>query len=419
MNEKAVHRNPIALICEEPYRLFFPFGILIGILGVGHWWFYAAGWSPSYSGLFHSLIQMQGYMACFIIGFLMTAMPRFSSTPHATGKEILTVFLSMTALVGFLFARLWVLAEVSFIVLLLAFARFAVVRIARRDKNSQPPCEFVWIPIALLHGIVGAAVLILFQLGLIPAWFGDIGEDMTTQGFVLAIVAGVGGFMAPRLMGLYEAPKVEACGCCAVKKAKEEKRRRTFFHLALGGLLFLGFWFETESMERVSHGLRALVVTGVFFLTRSLPRFPRSRAFFSKLIWVSLWMIVLGLWLTAFFPAYEKTMLHFTFLGGFSLMTFAVATMVVLTHAGEAGRLQRPLFILRFTALGIVVALSFRIVAGFIPALFFQLLGFAAVSWILIGAGWLCFIAPKLLKAQKAGEFERQHEEMKRRVQVG
>jgi len=419
MNKKAGSAQEIvALVCQEPYRIFFPLGILIGILGVGHWGFYAAGWIPAYSGLFHSLMQMHGYMACFILGFLMTAMPRFSSTPHATGKELVSVLLLMLALVGFLFAQLWILAETTFMVLLLAFTRFAVVRIAKRNSKQGPPSEFVWIPIAILHGLVGNLILILFQSGFIPAWFGDIGEDMATQGFVLAIVSGIGGFMAPRLMGLFQPPPVEACDCCAVKKANEEKKRRTLVHLALGGLLFLSFWFETEAFERLSHGLRALAVTGVFLWTRSLPRFPRSNAFYAKLIWISLWMTALGLWLTAFFPAYEKTTLHFTFLGGFSLMTFAVATMVVLTHAGEAGRLQKPIFALQVVALGMIAALVLRIAAAFMPDLFFLLLGTAALIWIFSGISWLWFIAPRLLKSQEAGEFERQHEEMKQRIQT-
>jgi uncharacterized protein involved in response to NO len=358
-------------------------------------------------------------MACFIFGFLMTAMPRFSSTPHATGRELLAVFLLISAIVGFLWAQLWILAEISFILLLLNFVRFAVVRFSKRGQGEKhlPPSEFIWIPIAVLHGIVGSLVLILFQSGLIPGWFGDIGEDMATQGFVLAIVSGIGSFMAPRLMGLYEGPKLGET--CTPEQLIQAKKRQVWIHFILGALLFLSFLFETETMERISHSLRALVVTGVFFFTRSLPRFPRSRAFFSRLIWVSLWMVLIGLWLTAFFPAYEKTTLHFTFLGGFSLMAFAVATMVVLSHAGEAGRLQKPLFILKLIAFGIVGALGFRIAAVFVPDLFFLFLAVASIFWILIGVSWLCFIAPVIFKASDPETFERQHEEMKQRLQVG
>jgi uncharacterized protein involved in response to NO len=419
MNKKARSAQEIiALICQEPYRLFFPLGVLIGVFGVGHWWFYAAGWSPSYSGISHALIQIQGYMTCFIFGFLMTAMPRFSSTPHATGKEVLVISLLICSVTGLLTARFWIAAEISYICLLAAFARFALVRILKRDKKSSPPVEFVWIPIALLHGIIGASIFILFLFGVIPAWFRDIGEDMVTQGFVLAIVAGVGGFLAPRLMGLFQAPKVQGSDCCSIKKANEEKKRRVLVHLALGMLLFLSFWLETETMEYVSHGLRALVVTGVFFLTRSLPRFPRSQSFFSRLLWVSLWMVVLGLWLTVFFPAYEKTTLHVTFLGGFNLMTFAVATMVVLSHGGEAERLQRPLFIFQLIALGIALALTFRVAAVFYPEVYFKLLAIAAIAWIFMGVSWLCFAAPRLIKIPEIGAFERQHEEMKQRIQA-
>ena len=145
----------VSIVCDEPYRLFFPLGILIGFIGAGHWLFYTVGWSSSYSGLFHSLIQTQGYMICFVIGFLMTAMPRLSSTAHASIREVGSAFLLICAIVGFLAVHLWIWAELGFIALLLAFVRFAFVRISRRNPSHVPPVEFVWIPIAILHGLVG------------------------------------------------------------------------------------------------------------------------------------------------------------------------------------------------------------------------------------------------------------------------
>src|SRR3990172_8047764 len=83
------------LFSREPYRLFFPLGILIGMFGVSHWLFFALGWTQSYSNVFHASIQMQGYMSCFIIGFLLTAMPRFASAPSASKQELFS-FLVLT-----------------------------------------------------------------------------------------------------------------------------------------------------------------------------------------------------------------------------------------------------------------------------------------------------------------------------------
>lgn len=73
MNKKSVIRR----IAEEPYRIFFPLAILGGMIGVTHWLFYAMDWIPHYSMLFHSSVQIQAYMGSFVLGFLLTALPRF------------------------------------------------------------------------------------------------------------------------------------------------------------------------------------------------------------------------------------------------------------------------------------------------------------------------------------------------------
>ncbi|MBI4394693.1 MAG: NnrS family protein, partial [Candidatus Omnitrophica bacterium] len=302
---------------------------------------------------------------------------------------------------------------------LLSLARFIFVRvekIKRADGSSKtsPPIEFVWIPIAILHGIVGSFILVLYQIKVTPVWMGDIGEDMAFQGFILAIVSGVGGFLAPRLMGRFE--MVKPSEVCAIEEVVRRKKNNFRIHLALGLLFFLSFWLDVPGWEIWAHSLRALIVTTALVWSRALPLPPRTPDLFVKLVWISMWMVVFGLWLTAFFPAQTKGMLHFTFIGGLSLMTFAIATMVTLSHGGESAALRRPLWILRITLVGVILSLVFRVAAGYYPNHFFALLGVAASLWILVGMSWLCFVLPRILRIPEAGEFERQHEEMKERV---
>ncbi|MBI3999485.1 MAG: NnrS family protein [Candidatus Omnitrophica bacterium] len=409
----------IQLFCSEPYRLFFPLGVLIGTVGAGHWLIYWRGWISSYSGFFHASIQMEGYMACFVLGFLTTAIPRFSNTPHASLAELLAFFLLTCGILFFLFQYLWVPAELCFIAWLLSLARFIFVRIKKRRQNAaaskiSPPLEFIWIPIAIFHGLLGSIILILYQLKLAPIWMGDIGEDMAFQGFILSIVAGVGGFLAPRLMGRFEV--IKPTEVCAMEEVARKKKRNLLVHLTLALLFFLSFWLDTPGHQIWANCLRALIITVVLIWTRALPLPPRTTDFFVKLLWISIWMVPLGLWMIAFFPAHEKGLLHFTFIGGFSLMTFAIATMVVLSHGGESAALRRPLPVLWMVLAGVIFTLGFRIAAGFYPNLFFPYLGIAASVWILTGISWLCFITPRIFRVAFEGSFEHTHEEMKRRV---
>ena len=73
---------------HEPFRIFFPLGILCGLVGVSHWLWYYAGLTETYSCQYHGLFQIQGFETGFAAGFLMTALPRFLEVPGARPWEV-------------------------------------------------------------------------------------------------------------------------------------------------------------------------------------------------------------------------------------------------------------------------------------------------------------------------------------------
>jgi len=408
--------NSANAVLEEPYRLLFPLGILMGMIGVGHWLAYAAGWTQSCSAFYHSSVQMQAYMSCFVFGFLLTAMPRFASAPHATLGE-LSVFTGLIlAIPVFLGWGLWQVSEVCFIGLLLSLARFAVKRIKSRESSAggQPPLEFIWIPVAILHGLVGMGLLIAGQAKVLPAWAYSVGKPMEEQGFLLAIVLGVGGFLAPRLMGRHQV--IQSAELENEREIRRIRINKITFHAVAGILLFLSFWLEGLGIKSAAYWLRALLVTAILVWNRTLPLPPKVPDLFVKLVWVSFGMVALGHWGIAFFPQYRTAMLHLVLISGFSLMTFSVATMVTLSHAGEAAKLRQPLFILKVIGLGMAVTAAARVSAVFFPGNYFPILGFAAAVWLSAGIAWLCFVTPKIVKIPAADEFEKMHQEAKQRI---
>src|ERR1043165_8519631 len=64
----------------DPYRLFFPLGILVGLAGVAIWPLNYFGILTGYWGMSHAYVQADGFLFCFIAGFLLTALPRFTNT---------------------------------------------------------------------------------------------------------------------------------------------------------------------------------------------------------------------------------------------------------------------------------------------------------------------------------------------------
>lgn len=414
----AMTQNFVTRFSEEPYRIFFPLGILFGSVGAGHWAAYSFGWVESYSGFFHASIQTQGYISCFITGFLLTAMPRFSSTSPCSTVELFGFLLVTFGILVFLSLGLPLVSELCFMGWLVSLALFAYRRVGSRkgkkDPSLQPPVEFVWIPMAILHGLIGSVLILGSQTELFPAWALAVGRPMVEQGFLLAVVVGVGGFLAPRLMGRFQV--IPSSHLASPEKGVRERQRRAGIHLLAGALLFVSFWLEGLGWKAAAYGLRACVVTGELLWTCSFLAPPRVPGFFAKLLWLSLWMILLGYWGVVIFPAYRVSLLHFVFLGGFSLMTFAVATVVTLSHSGEAPRLQGRLPVLWGVAAGLAVALVLRVLSSFSPELYFTLVGTAALSWLVAGGTWIFFAFPRFFKFPDPEEFKRFHEEAKRQV---
>src|SRR6185503_13894274 len=64
---------------REPFRIFFPAGVLAGIVGVALWPLHFANVLELYPGIGHARIMAYGLFGAFIFGFLGTAMPRMLS----------------------------------------------------------------------------------------------------------------------------------------------------------------------------------------------------------------------------------------------------------------------------------------------------------------------------------------------------
>lgn len=387
-------------ICEEPYRLFFPLAVLAGITGVSHWLFYALKIQSDYSGVFHSSIQAQLYVSFFIFGFLMTAGPRFAGAPHATPGEVLVFVLLFSLIFICVTFHYWSAADLLYIALLLSLGRFLFQRMLKRGAY-KPPAEFVWIPIGILCGAIGAALSVAGRKGFIPVEALVAGKVMKEQGFILAVVMGIGGFLGPRLMGFSRL--LTPTELRSMAEAQKKRHQRMMIHFIAGLGLLTSFWIEGSGHLALAYGLRAVVITAELLWTTSIYRFPVVRELFARLLWLSLWMVILGYWGTAFFPMRRKEMLHIAFIGGFSLMTFAVATMVVLNHAGEGEKLKKPLWALIVAGLGVILALVPRLTAAFFPEQYFGWLAAASACWLLAGISWLLFVIPKLMRRQNSG----------------
>ncbi len=199
-------------------------------------------------------------------------------------------------------------------------------------------------------------------------------------------------------------------------RVRQVRRRRVALHLLAGAALFVSFGIEAAGRIGAAYLLRAVLVTAELAWTTRFVTPPKVTDGYVKLLWASLWLVVLGVWGAGLLPRYRVAALQLVFLGGFSLMAFAVATMVVLSHTGEPQRLRRPLWVLRLVGWGIAGAIAARLVAEGQPETFFRWLGVASFCWLIAGIGWILFALPRVLRPVDPAAFERVHAAAKQRL---
>ncbi|HBR15700.1 MAG TPA: hypothetical protein DD723_09235 [Candidatus Omnitrophica bacterium] len=412
----------IEAVCREPYRLFFPLGAVMGIMGVSPWFFYALGWLKTYPGLFHASFQIMTYMTGFITGFLLTAMPRLLDTDHATKFELSVFLFLIMAMAGFLSFDSRIAAEVCFLLWLGWLILFGFRRILKNEKGPKgatPPNEFIWIPVAVGHGAIGTSLLMSGQLNLLPAWALLVGKPMMEQGFLLSIVLGVGGFLIPKLTGRKQAPISEnqEKECGGLETKHDFIKRMTGILYALGGLVFFcSYWTQGGlGLAAPSRWIRVVVIFGMFLFTKALWP-PRGKPLHIKMLWISVWSVALGYLGVALFPQQYLAMEHLAFIGGFGLMTYCVGTVVVVTHAGQAQRLQSSLGILWVVGIGTALSLTARFSAIVWPRFHYHFLGLSAFIGAVVAVCWLIFIWPLLFKVPSEADSAREHEQARKKM---
>lgn len=388
MNERRPHF--FALCPAEPFRIFFPLATLLGISGVSLWPLFFAGLHKFYPGVMHSRLMIEGFLAGFVFGFLGTAMPRLLSAPPLRAWELWTlVTLHLTASglhIGFQTNA----GDAVFVALLLLFGVMLIRRVKRRA--GLPPPGFVFVALGYLAGLIGTVLWLCGTIGWLPGSVMLLGGLWLNQAFALLLILGVGSFLIPRFLGLPDViPMADE------RTASPAWRRRALFSLVLGALFLGSYWLEAGyAMGTQAAVLRGCVAIAYFAVMVPIHRTPEPGKTVPLAMNLSLVALVAGLVFPLFWPSQRVAGLHIIFIGGFSLVTFTVATRVVLGHSGNEHLFRSPLPSLRTVTLFIVASVILRAVADFFVESRAGLLNWASSLWMLAALAWSIFILPKV-----------------------
>lgn len=385
----------VPVLFQAPHRVMFLAGA-VQVLAALAWWAYelalrlgpgaATDW-PLYAGWLHGVWLIYGVYPFFIVGFLMTAMPRWQgAAPVALHVYLAAWGLGVLGWLLFWAGLRWhLLLPAAFALLLVGWLVVwrELLRIAEQAHPDRRSPRLLGA--AFLVGALGLGMVLVRVLGAGDAWLRG------------ALELGLWGFLAP--VFLIVSHRMIPFFSAAVLPDYQSYRPYPLLYLLLACLL--------------AHGLLVLAGLGLWTWSVDLPGAAmvfhlsarwRLRASFvvpllgmlhAAFLWLGIALALYALQSAARLAGHELlglAPLHAMSIGFFSSMLLGMASRVTLGHAGRdlaADRLTLAVFV------GLQVITLLRIAADLLPvAAAGTLLLLAALGWLTGFGAWFLRYAP-------------------------
>jgi uncharacterized protein involved in response to NO len=373
---------------RRPYRVFFPLGVLLAWAGVLHWLLHGTGVLADYRPVFHSIVQIQGFLMCFALGFLLTAIPRRTETAPPAAWQMVLGIAAPVATVICAWLGWFGLSQLFWLALVIMLIFFAAGRFRSGNASRRPPNSFVWIPLSLGMGVAGSSMIGAYGL-LGDEHYGlhELGRLLLLQGMFLGLVVGAGGMVLPLLTR--KAGSTDAADTPGHRLARAG-------HVLAALMLAGSFWLERSVSLRGGLAFRAALLAWLLVYVAGIWRLPSVAGWHRRLLWLSAWMLPLGYTLAALFPAQKKAGLHVAFIGGLAMMALSVGLHVGLAHGGHERLVRgRPWQVPFYGALLLVSALL-RGLMDFDPERFFTWMAVSAGAFLLGTLFWAGLALPRM-----------------------
>jgi uncharacterized protein involved in response to NO len=368
----------------EPFRIFFPAGILIGIAGVALWPLYYAGFVITYPGTGHARLMIEGFMASFIIGFLGTAGPRITLTSPFSRREVVALFTLDLLATGLHFGDAHRAGDVLFVIFIGLFI-FSIGRRFVRRQDSPPP-NFVLVALGLLNGLFGAVLVALSENAVYSVTY-RVGAALLEQGFVLLPILGVAPFLLPRLLNVAQSNDLPES-----RKLPPGWIPQAAFAALVGVIIDGTFVAEAFGAAAVAGWVRFGAV--MIYVMAKIPQSGRS--FLGNCLRAGIAAVPVGLAMELLWPQYRIGALHILFISAFSFVALTVAVRVVFGHSGRMDLLRKPLPFFVVAGALIFLAMLSRYVADVAPRARTIHLVVASASWLLAALIWIVRVIPKV-----------------------
>jgi uncharacterized protein involved in response to NO len=373
---------------REPFRILFPLGALLAWAAVLPWVLFGTGFIRAWLGGYHALTMTQGFLVAMAFGFLGTMLPRRTGAAPLSTVELSVAIAALVAVPLCLLADWLAGAQLAYLTVLATLVQFALRRLGRAGRPPHP--SFVFLPLGLLGGMAGA-ILIIVSTFARPSLLAP-GRALVEEGLLLSLVLA----MAPMLTSIITQGRPLA------DPPEPTYRRQRALHLLAGALLFASFAVQFAISERAGLLLRGGVLAVEVLLASRIDRAPSVAGLHRRLYRLALAFVPLGVLAAGARPAYRIPSLHLTFVGGLSLLVFAVSFHVVFLHTGrEALASRRPWPVALVGAL-VVIAACARACAEHFAQHYFEALAIASSLWLLGALVWGAYLVRLIVGGERA-----------------
>lgn len=399
---------------SHPYRIFFPLGMLLAWAGIAHWLLWAIGWIEESHSVFHSIAQIQGFMMCFLVGFLYTALPRRTQTAPPKAWQMWVGILTPILTTGFAWFNKFAESQMPWLVLFFTLLFFSISRFRDPKAGRRAPDSFIWVPLSLTIGLAGTVLLALYGILVasekeldplvnLSTQYGHIhqlGSLLLLQGMFLGFIVGVGGMVLP-LLTVGDSPPD------STKSSWWLRVLHVLAALALVGTMFLEVWdfgerphilIRTLQGRSTAYLLRGLLLLFLLLTVARIWRRPRKEGRHRWLIWISAWMIPIGYLVGSALGYNYQAGLHLVFIAGFALMVFSVGLHVSLAHGGRPDLVSRKNWQVPVFGILILAAAGIRGLFQLAPAHAQLWIGIASALFLIATLVWASLWLQSLVK---------------------
>ena len=353
----------------EPYRFFFPLGILFLLWGASVW--VPLIWTgDDYPVLAHRYLMLNGFVSCFVGGFLMTAVPKFSQTWPAKSWEVLP--LVFFTLMGVFFAysehskEVFLISSIQPLLILI----FLVSRIFKRKAN--PPYSFLFIFVGLALWFISAMLSLFVDE--------DAFKPLHYEGAICCLILGVGSRLIPGILGHIEIVQSQR----SLYERPIPLLKTVPLHFAALIIIFIASYFSPEAMAAYMRGI-VVVIIGLYYWR--LYRAPQTKTALTWCIWFSAWMILISFILKVLWADGAIHLGHSFFINGIVLLVLLIATRVIQSHGPQQAELENRKRIYLVTFLLFMAACT-RVFAFIMPDLYLSHLAYSALMLLLAVVIW-------------------------------